>query len=297
MNFSGSLENEARRLIRLALAEDLGDRGDLTTQALISPAQTASVNIVARQAGVLAGLRLAPLVFHEIDQAVRFEAHVADGDVLSRGQAVASLSGRLQSLLVGERTCLNFLAHLCGIATLTRKFVDAVTGTSAQIFDTRKTLPGWRELEKFAVRAGGGCNHRMGLFDMVLVKDNHLAAWRAESADRGVAAAVRAARERAPAGIAVEVEVDTLEQFADAIAGKPDLVLLDNMSPDELRRAVAWRNERAPAIGLEASGGITLENVAEIARTGVERISVGALTHSPAALDLAFDWAAAQESK
>ncbi|MGE5192684.1 MAG: carboxylating nicotinate-nucleotide diphosphorylase, partial [Deltaproteobacteria bacterium] len=213
-----------------------------------------------------------------------------DGDRIGPAQVMAEISGRLQSLLIGERTCLNFLTHLSGVATLTRRYVDAVAGTKAGIYDTRKTLPGWRALQKYAVRAGGGHNHRQGLDDMVLIKDNHLAGWRAAGTERSIAAAVRTARERAPARIMIEVEVDTLEQLADALAGQPDIVLLDNMTPDQLRQAVALRHERAPGVELEASGGVSLATVAAIAATGVERISVGALTHSAPALDLACDW-------
>lgn len=287
--FDRSVE-AARRLVRLALEEDLAGQGDVTTSALIPAAQTGTVEIVARAAGVLAGLVLVRLVFDEIDPAVAFVPRAADGDRLRPGQTVAELSGSVQSLLLGERTCLNFLTHLCGVATLTRRFVDAAAGTRAGIYDTRKTLPGWRELDKAAVRAGGGCNHRMGLYDMVLIKDNHLAGWIAGGGDRTIAAAVRTARGKCPAGMPIEVEVDTLDQLADALAGAPDIVLLDNMPVADLRRAVALRDERAPHVELEASGGVTPETVAEIARTGVERISVGALTHSPPALDLAFDW-------
>lgn len=279
----------AQELIRLALREDLGDGGDVTTAALIPADQTAQVQILSREMGVLAGLPIARMVFEQIDPAVGFDLHARDGDPLAVGQIVAELSGKLQSLLIGERTCLNFLTHLSGVATLTRRFVDAVAGTRAGIYDTRKTLPGWRLLEKQAVLAGGGKNHRMGLYDMVLIKDNHLAGWLADG-PRTIAEAVHAAREKSPPGLWIEVEVDTLEQLADALTGKPDIVLLDNMSIDELRRSVALRDERAPEVELEASGGVTLATVAEIARSGVERISVGALTHSPPALDLAFDW-------
>ena len=181
-------------------------------------------------------------------------------------------------------------AQFSGIASLTRQFVDAVAGTRAGIYDTRKTLPGWRLLEKYAVRAGGGRNHRVGLYDMVLIKDNHLAGWAASAAGHSIAVAIRTARESAPPGTPVEVEVDTLDQFADALAGTPDMILLDNMPCDLLCRAVAIRDAQAPQVVLEASGGVSLNNVADIARTGVERISIGGLTHSAPALDLAFDW-------
>jgi nicotinate-nucleotide pyrophosphorylase (carboxylating) len=284
-----SWQTAAEELIRLALREDLGDWGDVTTAALIPADQTAQVQIVSRGAGVLAGLPVGRMVFERLDPAVQFEERANDGDALAAGQIVAELSGKLQSLLIGERTCLNFLTHLSGVATLTRRFVDAVAGTRAGIYDTRKTLPGWRVLEKLAVRAGRGKNHRLGLYDMVLIKDNHLAGWLADGT-RTIAGAVRAAHENNPPGLLIEVEVDTLEQLADALAGKPDIVLLDNMSIDELRSAVALRDQRAPGVELEASGGVSLATVAQIARTGVERISVGALTHSPPAIDLAFDW-------
>lgn len=182
---------------------------------------------------------------------------------------------------------LNFMTHLSGIATLTRRFVDAVRGTRAEVLDTRKTLPGWRLLEKYAVRCGGGTNHRMGLYDGVLIKDNHLAAW---TESDSIAAAVETARQRSPAGVSIEVEVDTLDQLSDALRGGPDIVLLDNMDVATLRQAVNIRDHTAPRVLLEASGGVTLETVAAIAQTGVERISVGGLTHSAPALDLAFDW-------
>lgn len=290
-SFGNSERHAAEALVRLALAEDLGDRGDLTTAALIGTNETAAVWVTARQSGILAGLPVAELVFAQVDPAVRTENLMEDGATLVRGTIVAKLSGPLRSLLIGERTALNFLTHLSGVATLTHRYVDAVAGSRAGIYDTRKTLPGWRVLEKYAVRAGGGRNHRIGLFDMVLIKDNHLAGWAASGAGHSVAAAVRAARERAGSGIPVEVEVDSLDQLKDALNGRPDIVLLDNMTCDQLRQAVAIRDTHAPGVELEASGGVNLESVVDIARTGVERISVGALTHSAIALDLAFDWA------
>lgn len=280
----------AEALIRLALAEDLGAAGDVTTRALIGERETATVRIVARQAGVLAGLPVARQVFETVDPAVQWTNTLTDGALLQPGNVVADLTGSLRSLLTGERTALNFLTHLSGIASLTRRYVTSVAGTRAGIYDTRKTLPGWRLLEKYAVRAGGGHNHRVGLYDMVLIKDNHLAGWKASGANHTIAGAVRRAREAAGPEIPVEVEVDTLEQLRDALAGHPQIVLLDNMNSERLREAVAIRDAAAPQVELEASGGVSLETVAEIARTGVERISVGALTHSAVALDLAFDW-------
>jgi nicotinate-nucleotide pyrophosphorylase (carboxylating) len=290
MNFGDEEKERAWELIGMALEEDVENGGDVTTRALIPEDQFGAVQIVARRAGVVAGLPVAAMVFAKIDPMVVFAPSALDGEALTGGTVVAEVSGRVPSLLIGERTCLNFLTHLSGVATLTRRYVEAVAGTRAGIYDTRKTLPGWRVLQKYAVRAGGGHNHRQGLYDMVLIKDNHLAGWRAAATDCRIDAAVRTARAAAPAGMMIEVEVDTLEQLTDALAGPPDIVLLDNMTLDELRQAVAVRNERAPGVELEASGGVSLETVAAIAATGVDRISVGALTHSAPALDLAFDW-------
>jgi nicotinate-nucleotide pyrophosphorylase (carboxylating) len=292
--FNDTQTKVARALVRMGLDEDLGAAGDVTTRALIPADQTGSVQIVARQNGVLAGMPVALMVFAEVDPSVVFTPLADDGDVLAAGHLVAELSGSLRSLLTGERTCLNFLTHLSGVATLTRQYVSKVAGTRAGIYDTRKTLPGWRALEKYAVAAGGGKNHRMGLNDMILIKDNHLAGWRAAAPDHSIAAAVRMARDwqtnRGDSPLQIEVEVDTLAQLTDALGGEPDMILLDNMTLEDLRQAVALRNERAPQVELEASGGVCLTTVAAIAATGVERISVGALTHSAPALDLAFDW-------
>ena len=210
MFFGDHQRKAARQLIHLALAEDLNLGGDETSMALIPADQVGSVQIVAREPGVLAGLPAAWLVFDEIDHGISFRPLAEDGDSLAAGQVVAELAGKVRSLLAGERTSLNFLTHLSGVATLTRRYVESVAGTKAKIYDTRKTLPGWRALQKYAVLAGGGYNHRQGLFDMVLIKDNHLAAWRALATDRSIAAAIRVAEERSSAGIVIEVEVDTL---------------------------------------------------------------------------------------
>lgn len=293
VEFDSRSQLAAERLIAAALEEDLHDVGDLTSQALIDADATGSVDIVARAAGVLSGMPIAPLVFSKVDARVTIEERIPDGTLLSPGDVVATVSGPVQALLSGERTVLNFLTHLSGVATRTRAFVDAIAGTQATILDTRKTLPGWRDLHKYAVRCGGGANHRMGLFDAVLIKDNHLAAWRDAHPTATIAEAVRHARDVSPTCEFVEVEVDTLEQLADALQAPPDMVLLDNMTCDQMREAVAMRNDTAPEVLLEASGGITLETAAGIARTGVDRISVGGLTHSAPALDLAFDWSAA----
>lgn len=294
LHFGDTERTAAGQLIALALAEDLGAAGDVTTNALIPAEQTGTVQIVARAPGVLAGLPVALMVLESVDKTVLIKPFVRDGKSVVAGTVAAEISGKVRSLLAAERTCLNFLTHLSGVATLTRRYVDAIAGTKAAIYDTRKTLPGWRALQKYAVAAGGGRNHRMGLYDMALIKDNHLAGWQDSAADKSVAAAVRAARERTGAmvqnAVKIEVEVDTLDQLVDALAGNPDIVLLDNMPLDNLRAAVAIRNKQAPAVELEASGGVNLATVAAIAATGVERISVGALTHSVPALDLAFDW-------
>ena len=288
--FGSPERRQSSKLIDLALSEDLAEFGDLTCQALIAETAEHAVDIVARKPGVLAGLPIAEMVFARLDPAVRFDPKCRDGNRLETGTVVATVTGRLRSLLIGERTALNFLTHLCGIATLTCRFVDAVAGTNAVILDTRKTLPGYRVLQKYAVRAGGGTNHRKGLYDGVLIKDNHLAAWAEFAAGATIADAVRRARDVSPAGVSIEVEVDTLDQLRDALAGGPDIVLLDNMDVATLGQAVAIRDALAPPARLEASGGVTLDTVAMIARTGVDRISVGALTHSAVALDLAFDW-------
>lgn len=290
LEFTQADHAAAMRLIKLTLQEDLSGTGDLTCNALIGSSDRAEVHVVARETGVVAGLPICELVFAEVDPLVGWVPEVMDGTVVHPGQIVARASGPMSGILVGERTALNFLGHLSGIASLTHEFVCAVEGTGATILDTRKTLPGWRSLAKYAVRAGGGTNHRMGLFDGVLVKDNHIASWSRQVGNSRLADAVRQARGDSPDGVSVEFEVDTLEQFRDVLDGRPDIVLLDNMSNDELRNAVNYRNENAPEVLLEASGGVTLETVRRIAETGVERISIGALTHSARCLDLGFDF-------
>lgn len=292
-----SLEAAARRLIRLAFDEDLADGQDLTTFALIEPETRGQVEIVARKPGVAAGLITLPWVLEELASRpelptwdVSCELTVGDGDRISSGQPLAGLTGDVRSLLIAERTVLNILMHLSGIATLTARFVDAVEGLPVAILDTRKTLPGWRALEKYAVHCGGGVNHRMGLYDGVLIKDNHLAS--AADSKRTIAQSIEAARRYAAHGTKIEVEVDTLVQLGEALAAKADIVLLDNMSPDQLRTAVSMRNEAGLTgrVQLEASGSVTLDTVRAIAESGVERISIGALTHSAPALDIGFDW-------
>ena len=284
--FSPDEEAACRRLVELALAEDLGATGDRTRRALIPADQAGRAAFVARTSGVVAGLPAAALVCAAVDPQLEFESQVADGTAVERGTGLAAVAGPLRSILEAERTALNFLQRLSGVASLTRKYADAVAGYPAKILDTRKTTPGWRLLEKYAVRMGGGTNHRVGLFDGILIKDNHLAGLRGD-----VQLAVEKARS-APGNdwLPVEVEVDTLDQLDEALAAKADIVLLDNMPPEQLREAVRRRDAASPETKLEASGGVNLSTVRDIAATGVDRISVGAITHSAPALDIALDY-------
>ena len=314
IEWDADVADDCRQIVRLAIREDLDRSYDWTTVALVPQDARGSAKVVARGSGVLAGLPALQLVLDEFHANVTLTSQLADGEALEPGETIAVLEGAVRDLLTAERTLLNLLGRLSGIATLTRRYVEAVAGTKARIYDTRKTTPAWRRLEKYAVRCGGGHNHRLGLFDAVLIKDNHLAFANANSIPRGddvgvaaVAAAVRQARKllQANAGRTttgdgparvevpslVEVEVDTLDQLAEALPAGPDIVLLDNMSRDDLRSAVAVRDATAPGVELEASGGVTLATVAELAATGVERISVGALTHAATSLDVALDWA------
>lgn len=276
-----TLSTQTRKLVRAALAEDLGRRGDLTTKALIPRHQRARACIVARESGVAAGLEVAALAFRECDRSLKVKFLVHDGQPFHAGQALLEVSGKARPILTAERTALNFLRHLCGVATLTSRFAHETKGTRARIYDTRKTTPLLRALEKHAVVCGGGENHRFGLYDMVLIKDNHIAA------AGSVGEAVRRARAKSPRGIPVQVECDTLAQVKEALAAKPDLLLCDNMSPAQLRAAVRLVGGRCP---VEASGGVKLRTVHAIARTGVDRISVGAITHSAGQIDLGLDF-------
>jgi nicotinate-nucleotide pyrophosphorylase (carboxylating) len=280
-------------ILPLALAEDFGEIGDITSAATIPSQARGGACLVARSPGVLAGLPVAERLAAEFEVLEHWRAYKADGDRLEPGTVVARLAGPMRSLLALERTALNFLQRLSGIATLTSRFVAATAGTRAAIYDTRKTTPGWRALEKYAVRCGGGRNHRFGLYDAVLIKDNHLAWLRAAEgvgAGEPIAAAVASARANVPAGTLVEVEVDTLEQLDVALRSGPDIILVDNLGPEGMAEAVRRRDAAAPSIRLEASGGISLTTVGAIAATGVDRISVGALTHSAPSLDLAMDF-------
>ena len=276
--------DEIRTAVELALAEDVG-AGDATTLATVPESATARAAMRAREPLVTAGLALATATFQEVDPNDRIRTFVQDGARSAAGELLLEVSGSARSLLTGERVALNFVQRLSGIATLTARFVDAVNGTRTRILDTRKTTPGWRRFEKYAVTCGGGTNHRFGLFDRILIKDNHLAALRATEPDP-IAAAVRRAREAYP-DLKVEVEADTLDQVERALAAGAELILLDNMSNGDLREAVRRCRGRAQT---EASGGVHLDSVRAIAETGVDFISVGALTHSARAVDIGLDF-------
>ncbi len=267
-------------VIARAYEEDLADAGDLTSVATIPEDHRSIAKIVARATGCLAGIPLVEMCFSHVDPGISFVAKTNDGDVVGVGTVVLEASGATRSLLTAERVALNLFGHLCGVATATRAFVDAVDGTGTAISDTRKTTPGLRALEKYAVTTGGGVNHRMGLYDAVMIKDNHLAA------SDSIADAVSKARALVGPDMVVEIEVDTLNQLAEAIDTDADVVLLDNMSPADLTTAVEMVKGR---MRTEASGGVTLDTVREIAETGVDVISVGWLTHSAPALDVAMD--------
>lgn len=281
---SGSLpQGLIARGVADALAEDLGLAGDITTDATVPAHVQAKAVFAARKPGVISGLAVAAATFAALDNRIVFTAMVHDGDRVEPGTVAARVEGPARGILTGERVALNFMGRMCGIATLTRRYADAISGTGAAIVDTRKTTPGLRAFEKYAVRCGGGMNHRVGLFDAILIKDNHIVA------AGGLAAAIAGARARAGHLVKIEVEVDTLAQLDEVMAHKVDVVLLDNMSPAQLATAVA----RVKGTMLtEASGGVSLETVRAIAEAGVDLISIGALTHSAPVLDLGLDFIA-----
>ncbi len=291
------LEHAVRCLIRLSIDEDLGDAVDWTTVCLIDPERRGGCQIVPRETGICAGLALLGWIVDEFDADLDCECLVEDGSRMEPHQPIARLIGNVRDLLTAERTVLNVISRLCGIATLTSRYVEQLAGSPARLYDTRKTTPGWRLMEKYAVRCGGGHNHRSGLYDGFLIKDNHLAL--AGSAAGPLPAGDAASKamtwrgsrvERMTAPPIVEVEVDSLEQLRDVLPIGPDIILLDNFSLDELRQAVAIRNELATAVELEASGNVRIDTLAQIGKTGVERISSGALTHQATSLDLGLDW-------
>jgi len=326
-------EDDLKRLMEIAISEDFGKLGDLTSQALIPRGMKGRASFHVRKEGVIAGLVAVPTCISLIDPELQWFSCCREGEWVEKGAKIGEFVGPVLSMMTAERLLLNLLGHLCGIATLTRRFVNKVEGTRAKIYDTRKTTLGWRRLEKYAVRCGGGMNHRTGLFDAVLIKDNHLAFGSlpgyvldsdhsedihleekygsciehrsdlfspGEAVRRAKAYLRQLLEEKNAQGIShvfandqiplVEIEIDTLDQFEDVLTARPDIVLLDNMSPATMRKAVQIRNQLKSSTELEASGGITLNVVREVAETGVERISVGSLTHSNASLDIGMDW-------
>ena len=304
--FDSQTRADALHLIELALIEDVGSCDlttaiDGTTRALFSDTAAVNADFVTRQSGIVCGLQICQLAIEHFAPKLELEINVSDSQSVSPGQALARISGDPRDILVMERTCLNFLCRLSAISTLTRAFVERVAGTQAKILDTRKTTPGWRRLEKYAVQCGGGMNHRMGLYDAIMIKDNHLAMHASVVQDQqlSITEAIRLARDwilkNAPSlpdgdQTILQIEVDTLEQFEVALAAGPDIVLLDNMTPEQLTKAVEIRNRTSPDVLLEASGGINLETARTMAETGVERISVGGLTHSAGNFDIGLDW-------
>ena len=271
---------EHDEIILAALREDMPE-GDVTSESIIPPAAVSEAVLLAKEDGTLAGLPVVRRVFEIIDKSVEFRPEFEDGAIFPKDAVLARLKGPTVSLLKGERTALNFLQRLSGIATATRRFVDAVAGTKARILDTRKTTPGLRRLEKYAVRTGGGQNHRLGLSDMVLIKDNHI------RHVGNITESIRRARAKAAPGMKVEVEVATVDEACQALAARPDIVMLDNMSLEDMRKVAGIYAGRVP---IEVSGNVTLERAREIAALGVDFISVGALTHSARALDISLEF-------
>jgi nicotinate-nucleotide pyrophosphorylase (carboxylating) len=300
IHWDQATDGDCRELVRLAVREDLEREQDWTTVALVPPERIGAADVVVRQAGIVAGMKAVATVIDEMAAHLTLAAQVEDGQRVEAGAVLARIDGSIRDLLTCERILLNFLGRMMGIATLAGQYVAQVAGTRACIYDTRKTTPGWRRLEKYAVRCGGAHNHRTGLYDAILIKDNHLAQFAAageapaDTARRAVQHARSFATELAASGTAsemiLEVEVDSLLQLEAVLAERPDIVLLDNMSLAELREAVALRDRQAPGIELEASGGVRLETVRQIAETGVDRISVGGLTHAARSHDVGLDW-------
>lgn len=275
-----------RSLCQLALAEDIG-RGDATTAAIVPPDLTITGYLRAREESVVAGVAVVIELYHQLDRAVDLDFNVADGDRCCSGDTIGTIVGNARSIITGERCALNFLQHLSGIATSTRRYVDALGDSRTKILDTRKTIPGQRILQKYAVSVGGGQNHRIGLYDQIMIKDNHLHLISSQGLG-GITQAVERCKEQYP-DLATEVEVDTLEQLEEALSVQAELILLDNMTTDEMIQAVKLRDRLYSQALLEASGGITLERIAELKNIGLDYISVGALTHSVKAVDIGLD--------
>ncbi len=264
------------RLIDQAIDEDLGEKGDITSKAVISSSTACKATITTKSAGVVAGIEISEAIFQRIDSNLEFSAHLLDGDMVGVGESIADIEGSMLSILAGERTSLNFLSYLSGIATITKKFVREIEGTKAKIFDTRKTHPGLRVFEKYAVRVGGGSNHRSGLFDQVLIKDNHLMA----------VDSLKIAIESGKNLSVIEIEVEDLSQLREALDANPDIIMLDNMDIEMIEEAVGMVGGR---VLLEVSGGVSLENVRKLALSGVDRIAVGSITMAAMPLDIALD--------
>ena len=306
VEFSQAAQDDCLKLIEMALMEDIGannmDAGiDCTTDAIVPKQANARAALVSRAEGVVCGVEIAKLAIAKWAPKLALEVEVHDGQAVSPQQTIAVMVGPAHDILTMERTCLNFMCRLSGISTLTSQYVKEIEGTGACVLDTRKTTPGWRRLEKYAVACGGGANHRMGLYDAIMLKDNHLAFYRSlvEDNEDTIPTAIKISRQwindnatRLPNGreTVLQLEVDTLKQLEVALKTDCDIILLDNMDCDQLMRGVAMRNEEAPKILLEASGGVNLKTIGEIAKTGVERISVGALTHSAINFDVGLDW-------
>ncbi len=278
------MHRELQRIIERALKEDAVEQ-DITTRILVGHQQVSEAEILVRERAVLSGLSIARKIFKKLDSHVRFQRIHRDGEAVPEGTVVLRLQGKTRALLTGERVALNFLSYLSGIATLTREFVDRTAEFGVHIMDTRKTIPGLRAVVKAAVRHGGGVNHRINLKEMVMIKDNHLIAYRG-----GMSVPELISRVRRRTKKSIIIEVDDLDQFRAALQGRPDVILLDNMPPAQIRKAVELNRGRRHRCLLEASGGVTLRNVRRIARTGVDRISVGALTHSARAVDFSMEF-------
>jgi len=296
-----AMEDDCRQLVRLAVREDLDRSIDWTTVCLIDAERRGVCAVVPRQQGICAGLVTVPWIIDEMDADIEFKTLLKDGDELTPGQVVLRLAGNARDLLTCERILLNMLCRLCGIASLTKRFTHKLEGTKARLYDTRKTTPGYRRLEKYAVLCGGGHNHRTGLYDGFLIKDNHLALAGSANDKTPMPLSPRLAVERARAWSEgrtesskapeiVEIEVDSLEQLNEALPAGPDIILIDNFSLEQLTAAVSMRDRLAPGVELEASGNVKIDTIAEIAKTGVDRISSGALTHQATWLDLGLDW-------
>lgn len=280
-----------QQLIRNALKEDIG-RADITSRILLPPREKLKAEILLKEDAIIAGLDIAKMIFKTLDRSVRFDAQCADGSSQRAGKVIVKLKGNARGILSGERTALNFLSHLCGIAALTGKFVSAVRPYKVKIMDTRKTIPGLRELQKYAVRIGGGYNHRRGLWDGVLIKDNHIAASGLRFRDFSLGELVRAVQKKSPRSLKIEIEVKNLREFKEALGAGPDIIMLDNMKIADIRKAVAIRRAAGGARQetlLEVSGGVSLNNAREIAATGIDIISIGALTHSVRAVDMSLE--------